>query len=165
MAELRICRVFQPDATDDADRFLEASRLQHGMFPASPYGNDIDRFPPDVMRFSNGLGSEFPGGKTHEHICAGGLDGHNLLIHGGVGDFVGHLRHDESRRLVPQAVLETLQEVFAEVIILIQDPDPGVGMMAQKVVRIGIGLDLVAGNERHRPREVLRVMKSASDSD
>ena len=82
----------------------------------------------------------------------------DLRVDGRVGGLVGRLDLDHRGRLVAEPVDQPLQIVLAEIVVLIEHADLGVGLVLQDVGRVDAALRLVADEKAHGPGMALRVV-------
>ena len=79
------------------------------------------------------LRGEFRRADIDEDVGVGGLDRHHLGIHRRHADLVGHAGDDHAVIFVAQHVLQPEDVVLAEIVVLVEHAELGVGVMLQDV--------------------------------
>ncbi|MNZ90010.1 hypothetical protein D3C78_1089590 [compost metagenome] len=115
--------------------------------------------PADVVDLANGLGRGARSAEVDEHIGARSLQPDDLRIDRGVGQLVGSLGHHAGLAFLGQRAFEALEQVLAEVIVLVEHGDLGLGQALLDVAAVEPAFGDVAGHERHGPGRALGIVE------
>src|SRR5215471_15366000 len=94
------------------------------------------RLPSDVVNLTNGLGSEFGDSCSEQNVSTASLQRHDLRIHGRIGGFIRWRSYYRFIRLIAKPFAETNEVIFAEIVVLIEHCNLGIGQILENVVGI-----------------------------
>jgi class 3 adenylate cyclase/energy-coupling factor transporter ATP-binding protein EcfA2 len=83
-------------------------------------------------------------GRRQQNICAASVKRHDLRVDGWIGGLIGLGGHDHLVRFVAQPFTQADEVVLAEIIVLMEHSDLGVGQLTEDVVGINARLDAIA---------------------
>ena len=102
---------------------------------------------------------EFRRGEDEQRVGARGFERDHLRIDRWIGELVARLGDDHAGGLGAEALLQRHQVVLAEIVVLVEHRDLGIGLGLQDVLGVDPRLHLEAGVPGHRPGEVLRIVE------
>ena len=156
---LRVERVLEEGDRDRALRLQLAARQagdRHRVRRARDRVDEDERAPSEHPRRRVGLDRELRRREHHQRVDALRLQPRDLRLDVGVGDVVALLRDDQLRPLA-ERVLEAGDELLPVVVVLVEDPDPGIRPRLRDVVAVDRSLAPVPWLEADRPRILLVV--------
>src|SRR5215470_7737784 len=155
---LGVGRVLEGIVTDDALGVFEAGRLQRRTDRRSNPIQNVQRLPSDFGRLPDRQGTKSGNCDGDEDIAAYPLHLNDLRVDGRVGSLVGRLDLDQSGRLIGEPVHQPLEIVLAEIVVLIEYADLGIGLVLQNIAGVNAALCLVADEKAHGPGMALGVV-------
>ena len=117
------------------------------------------RLPVEVVELGDGLRSLLGIGHQQQRVGAGVLQRDQLAVDRRVGGLEVLGVDDHRLGLVTQCCGQPVQHVLAEIVVLVEHGDPGVGFALQDMCGIERGLGLQVGLPAHRPGEVSRIVE------
>ena len=94
------------------------------------------RLPSDIVNLANSLGGEFGDSRSEQNVSTAGLQRHDLQIHGRIGGFIRLRSHHQFIRLITKPFPQTFEVILAEIVVLIEHCNLGIGQILENVVGI-----------------------------
>ncbi len=160
LGEGGIAGILQELRGDQPDRLLDPGRPDHAFDGAARLADEEERPPVELEGLADRQRGEFGRDERQEGVGARGFERDHLRIDLRIGELVARLGHDHAAGLGAQPLLQRLEVVLAEIVVLEEHGDPGIGLGLQDVLGIDPRLHLEAGVPGHRPGEILRIVEA-----
>src|SRR5713226_8619582 len=111
----------------------------------------MQRPPANIVGLSDRLRGSLNVRTVEKSVGARTLQRNDLRIDRRIGYLIGLFGYDQLGSLIAKTILEAFQVILAEVIVLVQHPDLGVGPGLQDIFGVNLGLGLIGWLPTHGP--------------